>query len=283
MKYMVVIQSAKLNLSLDIVGVREDGYHLMEMVMQTINLCDVVKVTCKWNEKIIIIGNYPGVSFDETNIAYKVAVEFFKCTGIRNRGIEISINKNIPVGAGLGGGSADGAAVLQALNKLYKAKLSIQELTAIGVKVSADIPFFLVEGTAFVSGIGECVLPIKPLPKCHILLCKPTVSISTSEAFKKYDSAEIRNRPDIAAMRQAIEDGDIYAVADAMGNVFEEVIKCDEIDYVKDIMRKCGGLHPMMTGSGSAVFSIFVAEHKANECKEWLRRAQLQAFVCKCI
>lgn len=282
MEFLTINAPAKLNFLLDIVGVR-NGYHLMEMIMQTINLYDIITVKKNAGSEITITGSYPDVRFDETNIAHKVAAAFFNQTGIDNCGVEILIEKSIPVGAGLGGGSADGAAVLKALNTLFGANLCLQEMIAIGAKIGADIPYCLVGGTALVTGIGECVSPMKLMPECTILLCKPTVSIMTSEAFKAYDSTEICHRPNIAKMRNAIESGDIYAVATAMGNVFEEVIKRDEIEYVKQGMQKFGALRPMMTGSGSAVFSIFGDPEKANECKKWLNKAQLQAFVCKCI
>lgn len=272
---------AKLNFSIDITGVREDGYHLMSMVMQTINICDIVKI--ETNNTNNIEMNCKGVTLNshKDNIAYKCACEFFAKTDIANRGVTISIEKNIPSGAGMGGGSADGAAVLVGLNILYNTNLSEEELMDIGKKIGADIPFCIYGGTALVEGIGEKVTPIADFPNCYIVVAKPSVSVSTQSAFKNYDNQNITTRPDTKGLISSIKWQDVLTACSKFCNVFEEVIHFKEMDFIKDKMKSFGGLNPIMTGSGSAIYSIFLDERAALDCYYSLCENSINTYVCE--
>ena len=281
MKSLKLRAPAKLNFSIDIVGVREDGYHLMKMIMQTVDLCDTI--TIEKNQQMSMKIHCKGLVLDseKDNIAYKSAEHFFNVMGIVDRGVSISIEKQIPSGAGMGGGSADGAAVLVGLNILYEANLSEDELMKIGEQVGADIPFCIYGGTALVEGIGEKVTPISDFPHCHIVVAKPSVSVNTKAAFRAYDDGNITQHPDIQGLISAIKWQDILLATKKFCNVFEEVVDLSEMSYIKEQMSHHGGLRPMMTGSGSAIFSIFTKDEDALSCYYHLCEQDIKAYICQ--
>lgn len=270
--------NAKLNFTLDIVGKRDDGYHIMDMVMQAVDLYDDILI--KTNKGPISL-TCEGINLDsESNIAYKAAKAFFEETRI-NGGCEIEIKKRIPVGAGMGGGSADGAAVIDGLNRLYEANLSTEKLIQIGARVGADIPFCIVGGTARVQGIGEKVTSIEDCPSCFFVVAKPRAWVNTKQAFEDFDKIVVSKRPDTEEVIKSIKNGDILTAAEGFCNVFEQVIIIREAEDIKAFMRLCGGINPMMTGSGSAVFTTFLDEEKAVECYYKLSELSINAYICK--
>ncbi|MEG2814487.1 MAG: 4-(cytidine 5'-diphospho)-2-C-methyl-D-erythritol kinase, partial [Oscillospiraceae bacterium] len=216
----------------------------------------------------------------EENIAYKVATKFFDAAKISDRGIEISIKKNIPVGAGLGGGSADGAAVLKMLNKMFETNFSIEQLAEIGVSVGADIPFCLYGATALVEGIGEKITPINRLPNCYIVVAKPAVSVNTANAFKAFDDSKTSCKVNVLSLIDAIKNANLISISHNLFNVFEQVIDIKEIENIKKIMHQYGALNQIMTGSGSAVFGIFDDEKFACNCAKMLKTYTDFSFLC---
>ncbi len=262
-------------------GLREDGYHLMQMVMQSVSLYDYINISLTNTRQIEIASDFKGIPLNKTNIAYKAAREFFNYTKINETGIMIEIEKNIPSGAGLGGGSADGAAVLKGLNELYGMNLSQQELIAIGEKVGADIPFCIVGGTALVEGIGEQVTRIKNMPHCYIVIAKPTTSINTKLAFLTYDNMQVVSHPKTDELISAIENQDIKGISNEISNVFEQTVKLNDISVIKHIMKNSGAFNAAMTGSGSAVFGIFTDYAKAEKSVKKLKHSNMQSFLCE--
>lgn len=266
---------AKVNLSLDIVGLLENGYHLMEMVMQSISLADDVLIELvdiddldsnDEIDRLNVICNPEVVGDMKDNIAYKVAIAFFEATNITDYCVKITINKEIPSQAGLGGGSSDGASVLIGLNKLFRKKLSLDELIKIGSKISADLPFCLVSNTAKVTGFGEIVTPIKSLPKCHMVIVKPNFSTCTKTAFAEFDKGNVTNRPQTENLINAIEHGDLLKASNYFLNVFEEAVYDKRIQDIKKRLKDLNAISPIMSGSGSAIFGIFQTEEEAKQC-----------------
>lgn len=260
MKEITLRACAKINLSLDIKGVREDGYHLMEMVMQSINLADVLTLK-KTPQEISLVLEQEGALADavpqgEGNTAVRAARLFFERTGLSG-GCQIKLEKHIPSQAGLGGGSADAAAVLKGLNELYGTDLPQETLMEMGLAIGADVPFCLVGGTALVTGIGEKVTPIAPWKKGRIVILKPPFGISTAAAFKRYDEQGVKRHPDTAALIRAIEREDLAAMGAAMWNVMAEGLP--EIEALRQQLLASGAAGALMTGSGSAVYGIFSA------------------------
>lgn len=259
----VIDTPAKLNLTLDVVGKREDGYHLMNMVMQTVSIFDRLEVTRAQNLSVRCHNIDLNIDVD-SNIITRAAKAFFEATGI-DGGADILLHKYIPMGAGLGGGSADGAATLHALNRIYETNLSVRRLAEIGLTVGADIPFCVYGGTARVEGVGERVSPIKPLMPCDIVVVKPQTSINTQEAFAQLDESEHSMQVTTPDMVSALERGSLIAVAAHLSNAFLTALPESYLtESVKPIeaLRKNGALNATMTGSGSAVFGLF-GTHKA--------------------
>lgn len=255
---------AKINLLLDIINKRNDGYHDLFMIMQSINLYDTVTVTETKTRKITITCNIDDIPLDEHNIAYKAAAQFFKDTKIKNKGINIDIVKRIPHAAGMAGGSADGAGVLVALNELTGADLSIDELCKIGVKIGADVPFCIKGGTLLAQGIGDVLNKVKPLRKCFILIAKPDCSVNTAYAYSQFDECGKAHTPDKLGMLYAMQSRDLKSIADKMENVFEQFIAVDNKVEIKSIMRNHNALGVCMSGSGPTVFGIFENKEDAN-------------------
>ena len=262
--------AAKINLALDVLFRRPDGYHEMSMIMQTVSLYD--KVTVKPVETgIHITTNSLKIPTDSTNIVYKAAEYLKNKYGVQS-GASIHIEKNIPVEAGLAGGSTDAACTLKLLNKAWELRLTEQELLDAGQQLGADVPFCIIGGTALAQGIGEKLTPIKPMPSCYVLLAKPGFGVSTKEVFSNLRLGEVIQKPDIEQMRQAIEAGDIQRIAKNMKNVLEEVTipKHPVIEHIKKRLIEKGALGAMMSGSGPTVFALFEGLDAAQKAKDSL-------------
>lgn len=249
---------AKINISLDVTGKRDDGYHDMLMVMQTVTLCDDVTVELIDEETSFAICNLPFVPGDERNLAVRAANRFFEKLGKAGTA-KITLDKRIPVGAGMAGGSSDAAAVIRALNTLCGKPFDRTELEALAAEIGSDVAFCVSGGTALASGRGEILTPLPPLPDCYIVICKPDFSISTPELFKKLDSVKLRCHPDTAGIREALDEGNLLKLARRMYNVFEDVPdrRFNTVAEIKSGLLDHGALGAVMTGTGSAVFGIF--------------------------
>ena len=254
---------AKINLTLDVLGRRDNGYHDVEMVMQTVSLFDLLIID-KSNGGIKISTNLGYLPSNEKNIAYKAAAAFFDYTHI-NGSVRIIIHKNIPVAAGLAGGSGNAAAVLCALDKLYSTQLSLEQLCEIGAKLGADVPYCIMGKTALAQGIGEILTPLPSAPKMTILMVKPPVNISTAAIYELIDNEVQQKRPDTQAMIKALESKDIHGIADNLCNVMESVTGrlCPVVGGIKKKMMLNGAIGALMSGSGPTVFGIFDDYEKA--------------------
>ncbi|MBR4109207.1 MAG: 4-(cytidine 5'-diphospho)-2-C-methyl-D-erythritol kinase [Oscillospiraceae bacterium] len=249
---------AKVNLTLDVLGKRPDGYHDLKSVMQTISIRDDIEIDLDTGKPWILQCDKEGIPTDESNLAWKAAKVFFDAVKKDPNGIEIRITKRIPSQAGLGGGSADAAAVLRALNRYYGEPLSIMALAELGALVGSDVPFCTLCGTAMVEGRGERLRKLPDLPDCCFVVCKPDFSSSTPELYRKLDETEIAKRPDHQAMESALLAGDLGKIAENIHNVFDPVVTGEhlELNYIKSIFNSYGAVAYQMTGSGSAVFAI---------------------------
>lgn len=249
---------AKINLTLDVLGKREDGYHDIKSVMQTISIRDDVEIDVGTGKPWKLTCTREDIPTDETNLAWKAAKVFYENTKIDPNGIEIRITKRIPSQAGLGGGSADAGAVLRALNKYYDMPFSILALAELGAMVGSDVPFCTVCGTMMVEGRGERLRALPNMPDCCFVVCKPDFSSSTPELYKKLDENGIGRRPDHQAMESALLAGDIGKVCQNLVNVFDPVVTKDhlELNYIKSVCNSYGAIGQQMTGSGSSVFAI---------------------------
>ena len=249
---------AKVNLTLDVLGVREDGYHDLKSVMQTVSVRDDVEIDVDTGKPWVLQCTMEGIPTDQRNLAWKAAEVFYQFTGLKTTGLEIRIIKRIPTQAGLGGGSADAAAVLRALNRHYDMPLSLPALAEIGAQVGSDVPFCTLCGTAMVEGRGERLRKLPDMPDCFFVICKPDFSASTPELYKKLDETVIARRPDNQAMESALLAGDLQKVADHIWNVFDPVVTAEhlEMNYIKSIFNTYGAIAYQMTGSGSAVYGI---------------------------
>lgn len=266
------VAHAKLNLTLDVVGRREDGYHDLKMVMQEISLGDELTLTLETGEPWRMVTDSGAIPCDDRNLCIKAAKLFFDAAGISSNGLTVELKKHTPVCAGMGGGSADGATVLRLLQQHYAAPLSQKKLFQIAEQVGSDVPFMLFGGTALAEGKGEILTRVSPMPQCHVLLCKPPFPISTPELFRGVDSVEIITRPDTDGMLVALTQGDISGVADKLYNVFEPVVAKahPEISEIKTTMMEYGARNACMTGSGPTVFGIFTELAQAKACKKVL-------------
>lgn len=276
---VTVYAPAKINLTLDVVGVREDGYHLLESIFQAVSVYDTITVKTKWGKGITLVANECDCPA-EKNTAYKAAEAFFRYTGLK-KGVKITIKKHIPQQAGMGGGSADAAGVLWALNLLFETHLTIAQLCDIGLTVGADVPFCVLGGTAFVTGIGEKLQILSPLPDCYIVVAQPAEGISTKEAYAAVDNAVITRRPDNAAAIASLKAGDLEGVCRQAVNVFEVATELEGVAAIRRKMETYSPLCTQMTGSGSCVFAIFDNRDSAVECQLDLQEEYPTAFVCR--
>lgn len=272
---------AKLNLSLDIVGKRDDDYHLLESVMQSVSLCDNVVVKLGTEEgEITVSSGSNRIADDHTNTAYRAAKVFFEQTGLSNPGVSIRIKKAIPVGAGMAGGSADAAAVIVALDNMLNTRLTDDRLHDIGELVGADVPFCITGGTMLARGTGNILSPLPDLPECTILVCKPELSVSTAAAYRAVDEHGLSTPSDCSEdICEAICGSDIHSVAAQLHNIFEQVLDIPEVTDIREQMLRAGALGARMTGSGSAVFGIFDDADKAEDCAAELRKTYDDVFL----
>ena len=249
---------AKVNLTLDVLGKREDGYHDIKSVMQTISLRDDIEIDVGTGKPWTLLCDKEDIPTDESNLAWKAAKAFFAAIGKDPDGLEIRITKRIPVEAGLGGGSADAAAVLRALNRHYNMPLSLPALAELGAQIGSDVPFCVLCGTAMVEGRGDRIRRMTDIPDCIFVVCKPEFSVSTAELYKKLDEKVIGRRPEHQAMEAAFLAGDLEKIVTNIYNVFDPVVTEEhlELNYIKSIMNSYGAVGMQMTGSGSAVFGI---------------------------
>ena len=249
---------AKVNLTLDVLGKRPDGYHDLQSVMQTISIRDDIEIDVDTDKPWKLLCDKEGIPTAERNLAWKAAEVFYEQTKLSTTGIEIRITKRIPSEAGLGGGSADAGAVLRALNQHYGYPLSVFALAELGSLVGSDVPFCTLCGTAMVEGRGEKIRKLPNLPDCCFVVCKPDFSVSTPALYQKIDEVTIGKRPDNQAMESALLAGDLGKVAENIYNVFDPIVTQEhlELNYIKSIFNCYGAVAYQMTGSGSAVFAI---------------------------
>ena len=267
MKEIKLKAKAKINLGLDVLRKREDGYHEVRMIMQTIPLYDKLTIrTAEDDAQIRVQTNLHFLPVGEDNLVYKAAKLLMDEFQIK-QGLEIELVKYIPVAAGMAGGSSDAAATLVGVNKLFELGLSMEELMARGVKIGADVPFCVMRGTALAEGIGEKLTPLPPMPKCHILIAKPGILVSTKFVYGNLRANELKEHPDIDGQIRALKCGDLSELARLMGNVLETVTipEYPVIRRIKDTMKEYGALNAMMSGSGPTVFGLFEDEEAAKE------------------
>lgn len=274
---------AKLNLTLDVLGKRDDGYHDLKSIMQTISIRDDVEIDVDTGKPWEMTCTNPAIPCDERNLAWKAARVYFDAIGKEPDGISIRITKRIPTEAGLGGGSADAAAVLRALNKYYQNPLSIMALAELGASVGSDVPFCTICGTAMVEGRGERIRKLPDMPDCTFVVCKPDFSSSTPALYKKIDEETIGQRPDHQLFESALISGDLPKIASGLCNVFDPIVTKDhlELNYIKSIFNSYGSIGQQMTGSGSAVFAIVTEFEYAAVICNMLKDNYPQVFIAK--
>ena len=265
---------AKLNISLDVTAKRDDGYHEMLMIMQTVSLCDELTITPEQGGVVHATCGLPYVPGDRRNLAVRAALKFLELVGDEGRGMRIAIRKNIPVGAGMAGGSADAAAVLRALNRAYGYPLTSGQLLTAGETIGSDVAFCLRGGTALAAGRGEILTPLPALPPCRFVICKPEFSISTPELFRKLDSSRLNCHPDTEGLLSALEAQDLDGLCRRLYNVFEDVDdrRMRTMRAAKGALLDRGALGAVMTGTGSAVFGVFRDEESAQAACAELKR-----------
>lgn len=270
----------KLNLSLDVTGRREDGYHDLAMLMQTVTVCDELSLRFRDDGKVRASSNLRFIPEDERNLAVRAALRFLEAVGEQGQGLQIDMRKQIPVGAGMGGGSADAAAVLRALNRIYGMPFDRKRLEELAQQIGSDVAFCVSGGTALAEGRGEKLTDLPDLRSGNFVICKPSFSISTPELYKKLDSAPVRIHPDTQGLLRAVREGDLRALCRRMYNVFEEIDdrRMRTVAQIKSRLLDHRALGAMMTGTGSAVFGVFEQEEDAHKACAALR--QEYPFCC---
>lgn len=273
----------KVNITLDVVGKREDGYHLLKMIMQNIDIYDVITIE-RIESGIEITCNKPYVPTDERNLAYKAA-KLFKDTFNITSGVSINIKKNIPVAAGLAGGSTDCAAVLKIMNKLFQVNADNEKLMELGVKLGADVPYCINGGTALCEGIGEVLTPLKPFKNHIIVLVKPPFGVSTKEVYKNFDLGRVKNHPETDKVITYMNEDNLYEVAKNMKNLLENVTlkKHKVISSIKSEMESLGAIKAMMSGSGPTVFAFFDDMMKAQRCYDEMKKKYNDTFITRTV
>ena len=277
---------AKLNLTLDILGKREDGYHDLRMVMQSITLADTLTLEENQGEGLRVSANLRFLPTGEKNLAAAAALRFWEALGREPEDLDIRIEKRIPVCAGMAGGSSDAAAVLRALNQRAGEPFSPKELARLGERVGSDVPYCVLGGTALAEGRGEVLTPLPPLPRCWVVACKPDFPISTPELFAQADRVKLRRRPDTAGLVAALEAGDLGGVARRMYNVFEDVLPArlyTRVAEIKNILIQCGALGANMSGSGPTAFGLFDRLEAAQEARSCLTQRYRDTFLCETV
>lgn len=266
----------KINLGLDVLGRRENGYHDVRMVMQTVYLYDQIFMEKKKEPGIEIKTNLYYLPVNENNLVYKAArllMDEFKI----KEGVKVSLEKHIPVAAGMAGGSSDAAAALFGINRMFGLGLSTEELMERGVSIGADVPYCVMRGTVLAEGIGERLTVLPALPRCTVLLAKPSVSVSTKLVYEKLDSKEVLKHPNIDGLIRGLKSGSLCEVAAHMGNVLEDVTASEYpvIESIKDMMKEEGALNALMSGSGPTVFGLFDDKRKARQAMQKIKRKGL--------
>ena len=281
---MLIKSYAKINLSLDVIGKREDGYHLLKMIMQSIDLSDDVKIE-KSLDGITITCDKEYVPTDSRNLAYKAAQLFLDRFEIKSNGVYIDIVKNIPVAAGLAGGSSNAAAVLIGMRNMYMPTVKDEELMKIGLEIGADVPYFICGGTALCEGVGEIITPLKSFSNHIVVLVKPAFGISTKEVYEKLEISKIYRHPDMRAILNGIRDESIKNVCRNMKNILENVTlkKHPLIRKIKMQMLEEGACGALMSGSGPTVFAFFKHQEQAQKCFEKMKLKYKEVFLTKTI
>lgn len=265
---------AKINLGLDVLGKREDGYHEVRMIMQTIRMYDQLDMRKSVEPGIHLTTNKKYIPVDENNLVWRAAKLMMDTCGIME-GVSIHLHKVIPVAAGMAGGSSDAAATLVGMNRLFHCGLSKEKLMELGVQIGADVPYCVLRGTALAEGIGEKLTVLPPMPDCWILIGKPGISVSTKYVYTTLDLNTDTVHPDIDGMKKALGDGNLYGITERMGNVLQDVTitAYPEVERIKEQMKTLGAVNAMMSGSGPTVFGIFDNEEKAQEACQKLRES----------
>lgn len=280
---MLVKAYGKINISLDIVGKREDGYHLLKMIMQNVDLYDSMSFE-KCSKGINITCNKPYIPTDERNLVYKAAKLFMDTYDIKE-GINIYLKKNIPVAAGMAGGSADAAAVFKALTEVFKIDADDNELMNLGVKIGADVPYCIMGGTALCEGIGEVITPLAPFKNHILVLVKPNFGVSTKEVYKNLDINKIFKHPDTEALIKAMEEERLADVCNNMKNLLENVTlrKYPVLKRIKEDMIKMGAMGSMMSGSGPTIFAFFDDMLKAQRCYDKFKTQYKEVYITRTV
>lgn len=272
---------AKINLGLDVVRRLENGYHEVKMVMQTVGIYDVLTFE-RIDEGIVVTTDSGELPTDENNLIYKAAKLMMEQYDIKE-GVRIHLEKNIPIAAGMAGGSTDAAATMKGINRLFDLGCTLRDLMELGVKIGADVPYCIMGGTALAEGIGEKLTALPPAPECFLLVAKPDINVSTKFVYEHLDAAGVEKHPDIDGMVKAIREESLQGVLDRMENVLESVTvpAYPVIDTIKNRMRELGALNSLMSGSGPTVFGIFIEKEKAQEAYEIITKEGLakQVFV----
>lgn len=273
---------AKINLGLDVLRRRENGYHDVKMIMQTVNIYDTLDFVKKDKPGIVVKVDAMELPTDENNLIYKAAKLLYDKCGM-DKGVEITLTKRIPIAAGMAGGSTDAAAALVGINRLFELGLSMDELKQIGVKIGADVPYCIEGGTALSEGIGEILTKLPDAPDCFVVVAKPEISVSTKYVYENLHANELKYHPDIDGMTEAIRQGDLDGVCKRMENVLETVTetKYPVISQIKQLLKDAGAENSLMSGSGPTVFAIFKDEETAKNALETVRESGLakQSFV----
>lgn len=280
---MTVRAYAKINLILSVGDKRADGYHEIKSFMQNVDLYDTLTLTHTENGKITITSDHKYIPCDERNLTYKAADSFFKAAGIDCDGLNIHIKKYIPVGAGLGGGSSDAAAVLRAMNIIYDTGFSREELANIGAQIGADVPFFIYGGARYAHGIGEILTDAPQMPNAAILIVKPRFSVSTPKAYTAFDSFGPQPAADTDAVRLSLENGDINSLCSSLSNSLQSPVEAmyPQIAQIRTKLIQLGADGALMSGAGSAVFGIFRDKKKALSASNLMRYTYGKCYLCK--
>lgn len=266
----------KINLALDVVRKREDGYHEVRMIMQTVKMYDYIQIKKNSDKEIRVYTNLSFLPTDENNLVYKAAKLLLDEFNIE-QGVDIKLDKFIPVAAGMGGGSSDAATVMIGINKMFELGLKKNELMERGVKIGADVPYCILRGTCLAEGIGEKLTTLKSMPNCYVVIVKPTVSVSTKYVYENLKANELTYHPDIDGMIEDIANGDLYGISDKLSNVLETVTieAYPIIGEIKKSLIKDGAINALMSGSGPTVFGLFEDRDEAENALQNIKRAGL--------
>ncbi len=274
-----VIAPAKINLSLDVVGVDERGYHLLDMIMQTVSVFEKVYLTKTDREKgITLSSNARFIPTDSKNVAVKAAMLFFEYTKTEG-GVDIFIKKTVPIKAGMAGGSTDAAGVIVGLDRLYGTNLTLEQMCEIGAKAGSDVPFMLAGGTKRVQGVGDIISECAPMPRCHLVICMPSKGVSTPAAFANYDTLGVKTNVPTDDIIAAMEANDVVTMAQLMANDLEQAAASEDTEPIKQQLIEQGAIGSVMTGSGAAVFGVFDDEAKAKKAFKYFKGKVRSVFL----